>query len=153
MNNFNEKDIEDSIVRKIITLSNDFTSDNVRIHRGATNPNAYRHILTQDKEVLVCYLSDIVGTNLVENKTLRPEVIRIAVVYFERNFSDKQDIYVNKNLIKDALMIFKAILGTTTKIEVELKLMNETRIQFLNDQSDIDGFVWILESQQLFKVA
>jgi len=153
MNNFNEKDIENSIVREIIMLSDDFSDVNVKIHRGATNPNAYRQIITQDKEVLVCYIGDNVGSVLVENKKLRPETIRIVVAYFERNFSEKQDIYINKNLIKDLLFNFTAVIGSTSKLQVNLKVVSENRLPFLNEQVESDGFVWMLESQPLYKVA
>lgn len=152
MNNFNEKDIENAIVRRIISLSDDFTNINVKVHRGATNPNAYRQQLTQDKEVLVCYYGESIGNVLVENKKLRPEIIKIAVVYFERNFSESQDIFINKNLIKDELMNYTAVVGSTSKLNVDLKIVSETRLPFLNEQLDSDGFVWLLESQQLFKV-
>jgi hypothetical protein len=152
MTNFNEKDIENAIVRRIISLSDDFNSDNVKVHRGATNPNAYRQQLTQDKEVLVAYYADSIGSVMVENKKLRPEIIKIAVVYFERNFSESQDIFINKNLIKDELMNFTAVLGNVNKLNVDLKIVSESRLPFLNEQIESDGFVWFLESQQLFKV-
>lgn len=153
--NFNEKDIENAIQEKIIALSGDFSENNVLIHAGATNPNEYRSSVIPDKLVLIAYQS--VRPELfyrTENQTVRPERIQIAVVYYEKSLNEYQNIYTNKNLIKNALFSFNSITGDTDPyiLRVKLNIINESRLPYSSEFPDIDGFVWILESVDLYKV-
>ena len=154
--NFNEKTIEDNLKTSIIALGSQFTDDNVKIHLGATNPIAYRlQGVVNNTLVLISYVGDFpINSFQPENKTLKAEQVQFNVVLFERNkIENYQDIFTNKNLIKDLLYNINAVQGNaaTSTQRVKLTMQSETRLPYSAEYPEIDGFVWNLKSTFLYK--
>ena len=144
-----EVEIEKSIAR---VLSDAVPDVAITITNKASAPGLYHPVAS--KEIILCFINETYSAFINENNTLKSRQLRFYVVYYEQNLLDSQALEINVEKIRNALMSVKAVAGVTADatLEVILSLTNVARLPVGYVATDLDGFIFTLESNKLVRI-